>query len=55
MEKQIRTRGLDAEDLTRAEGSTLGTVLPGEAKRGVKQRTVLEDRLDKMGLPVDLR
>jgi len=55
LEKQIRTRGLDAEDLTRAEGSTLGTVLPGEANRGIKQRTALEDRLDKMGLPVDLR
>ncbi len=55
LEKQIRTRGLDAEDLTRAKGSTLGTVLPGEANRGIKQRTALEDRLDKMGLPVDLR
>jgi len=56
LEKQIRSRGLDAEDLKRAEGSTLGTVLPGEEKKyGTKQRTALEDRLDKMGLPVDLR
>jgi histone-lysine N-methyltransferase SETD3 len=55
LEKQIKTRGLDAEDLKRAEGSTLGTVLPGEERRGQKQRTALEDRLDKMGLPVDLR
>lgn len=56
LEKQIRTRGLDAEDLDRAEGSTLGLVLPGEEKKyGTKQRTALEDRLDKMGLPVDLR
>jgi histone-lysine N-methyltransferase SETD3 len=55
LEKQIRTRGLDADGLKRAEGSTLGTVLPGESSKGVKQRTALEDRLDKMGLPVDLR
>jgi len=56
LEKQIRTRGLDAEDLQRAEGSTLGIVLPGEEKRyGTKQRTALEDRLEQMGLPVDLR
>ncbi len=56
LENQIRTRGLDGEDLQRAEGSTLGIVLPGEEKRyGTKQRTALEDRLDKMGLPVDLR
>ena len=56
LEKQIRTRGLDSEDLARAEGSTLGKVLPGEERRyGSKQRTALEDRLEKMGLPVDLR
>jgi len=55
LEKQIRTRGLDAEDLKRAEGSTLGTVLPGDEKKGAKQRTALEDRLNKMGLPVDLK
>jgi histone-lysine N-methyltransferase SETD3 len=56
LEKQIRTRGLDAMDLKRAGGSTLGTVLPGEKEKyGTKQRTALEDRLDKMGLPVDLR
>lgn len=56
LEKQIKTRGLDAMDLKRAEGSTLGTVLPGEKEKyGARQRTALEDRLDKMGLPVDLR
>jgi histone-lysine N-methyltransferase SETD3 len=56
LEKQIKTRGLDATDLKRAEGSTLGTVLPGEKEKyGTRQRTALEDRLDKMGLPVDLR
>jgi len=53
--KQIRQQGLDTEELERAEGSTLGKVLPGDAKYGVKQRTALEDRLEKMGLPVDLR
>ena len=53
LEKQVRTRGLDDNILERAEGSTLGKVLPGE--KGKKQRTALEDRLEKMGLPVDLR
>lgn len=52
LEKQIRQQGLDAEELARAEGSTLGQVLPGDK---TKQRTALEDRLEKMGLPVDLR
>ncbi len=56
LEKQIIKQGLDAEDLARAEGSTLGKVLPGdERKYGLKQKTALEDRLDKMGLPVDLK
>lgn len=57
LEKQLRQQGLDAQDiLTRAEGSTLGQVLPGdERKYGAKQRTALEDRLEKMGLPIDLR
>ena len=54
LEKQIRTRGLDGDNLDRAEGSTLGVVLPGE-KDNVKQRTPLEDKFDRMGLPVDLR
>ena len=54
LEKQIRTRGLDGDNLDRAEGSTLGVVLPGE-KDNVKQRTPLEDRFDRMGLPIDLR
>lgn len=56
LEKQKVQQGLDAEDLARAEGSTLGQLLPGDEKRyGMKQRTALEDRLEKMGLPVDLR
>ena len=56
LENQIRKAGLDEVDLSRAEGSTLGQLLPGEERRyGMKQRTALEDRLDKMGLPVDIR
>lgn len=57
LENQIRKQGLnDEEVLERAEGSTLGKVLPGdERKYGMKQKTALEDRLEKMGLPVDLR
>mmetsp|Transcript_21309 Transcript_21309/g.28355 ORF Transcript_21309/g.28355 Transcript_21309/m.28355 type:complete len:104 (+) Transcript_21309:1738-2049(+) len=53
LEKQIRKKGLDAPDLQRAGGSTLGEVLPGD--RVGKQKTALEDRLEKMGLPVDLK
>ncbi|KAL3811990.1 hypothetical protein ACHAXA_009608 [Cyclostephanos tholiformis] len=53
LEKQIRNKGLDeVEVLTRAEGSTLGEVLKGETR---KQKTALEDKLEKMGLPVDIR
>ena len=52
LEKQIRNKGLDVDELERAEGSTLGRVLKGETR---KQRTALEDKLEKMGLPVDLR
>jgi len=57
LEKQIKSRGLDAEGLKRTDGSTLGQILPGEEKKyNVKQRTALEDRLlEKMGLPIDLR
>ena len=56
LEKQIRQQGLDDADLARAEGSTLGKLLPGEDRRyGYKQKTVLEDRLEKMGLPVDIK
>jgi histone-lysine N-methyltransferase SETD3 len=56
LEKQIIVQGLDTEGLVRAEGSTLGQVLPGDMKKyGMKQKTALEDRLEKMGLPVDLR
>jgi len=56
LENQIRKAGLDEIDLLRAEGSTLGQLLPGEERRyGYKQKTALEDRLDKMGLPVDIR
>lgn len=55
LEKQIIVQGLDSEELVRAEGSTLGQVLPGDRKKyGMKQKTALEDRLEKMGLPVDL-
>ena len=52
LEKQIRSKGLDIDGLARAEGSTLGEVLKGDK---FKQKTALEDRLEKMGLPVDLR
>lgn len=53
LEKQIRNKGLDDEDiLSRAEGSTLGEVLKGETR---KQKTALEDKLEKMGLPIDIR
>ncbi|ACI65232.1 ribulose-1,5-bisphosphate carboxylase/oxygenase small subunit N-methyltransferase I [Phaeodactylum tricornutum CCAP 1055/1] len=56
LEKQLQQQGLDVEDLARAEGSTLGQVLPGDQRKyGMKQKTSLEDRLQKMGLPVDLR
>ena len=56
LEKQILVQGLDSEELARAEGSTLGQVLPGDREKyGMKQKTALEDRLEKMGLPVDLR
>jgi len=56
LEKQIIVQGLDSEGLLRAEGSTLGRVLPADERRyGMKQRTALEDRLEKMGLPVDLK
>jgi histone-lysine N-methyltransferase SETD3 len=55
LEKQIRQQGLESTDLARAEGSTLGIVLPGDQKYGMKQKTSLEERLEKMGLPVDLR
>jgi Rubisco LSMT substrate-binding/SET domain len=56
LEKQIVVQGLDVEELSRAEGSTLGQVLPGDERRyGMKQRSALEDRLEKMGLPIDLR
>ncbi|CAB9525785.1 Ribulose-1,5 bisphosphate carboxylase/oxygenase large subunit N-methyltransferase [Seminavis robusta] len=56
LEKQILVQGLDTEELTRAEGSTLGQVLPGDMEKyGMKQKTALEDRLEKMGLPIDLR
>jgi hypothetical protein len=53
LEKQIRNKGLDDEEvLSRAEGSTLGEVLKGETR---KQKTALEDKLEKMGLPIDIR
>lgn len=53
LEKQIRQQGLeDAASLVRAQGSTLGQSLPGDKR---KQKTALEDRLEKLGLPVDLK
>ena len=56
LENQIIKQGLGDENLARAQGSTLGQLLPGdERKYGMKQKTALEDRLEKMGLPVDLR
>jgi Rubisco LSMT substrate-binding/SET domain len=56
LEKKIMQQGLNSESLLRAGGSTLGQVLPGdERKLGIKQKTALEDRLEKMGLPIDLR
>jgi hypothetical protein len=56
LQKQISQQGLDDGELARAEGSTLGQLLPGdERKYGMKQKTALEERLEKMGLPVDLR
>ena len=56
LERQIQQQGLDKEDLERAEGSTLGQVLAGdERKYGMKQKTALEERLEKMGLPVDIK
>jgi hypothetical protein len=54
LEKQIRRKALDSEDLQRAGGSTLGEVLPCDEKK-CKERSALEDRLEKMSLPVDLR
>lgn len=56
LEKQMMQQGLDSDELARAEGSTLGQLLPGDEKKvGLKPRTALEDRLEKMGLPIDLR
>lgn len=54
LEKQIRSRGLDAVELPRAGGSTEGQVLPGERLSIKKQKSSLENRLEKLGLPVDL-
>uniref|UniRef100_A0A7S2JZ65 SET domain-containing protein n=1 Tax=Leptocylindrus danicus TaxID=163516 RepID=A0A7S2JZ65_9STRA len=57
LQKQMRTRGLMEDDLQRAGGSTLGQALPGDDRMygEGKPRTALEDRLAKMGLPVDIR
>jgi histone-lysine N-methyltransferase SETD3 len=52
LERQMQQQGLDSDNLEYAEGSTLGKALPGDAR---KQKTALEDRLEKMGLPIDLR
>jgi Rubisco LSMT substrate-binding/SET domain len=56
LEKQIRVQGLEGAAVSRAEGNTLGQVLPGDERRyGMKQKTALEDRLERLGLPVDLK
>lgn len=55
LEKQLQRQGLDGLGLARAEGSTLGTSLPGDEKLGLKQKTTLEERLEKLGLPIDLK
>ena len=57
LEKQMRTRGLLEDGLERAGGSTLGQALPGDDRMygDGKSKTALEDRLAKMGLPVDIR
>ena len=60
LEKEMRSRGLaGGEDtLERAGGKTQGISLAGDDKKfGEKRggRTALEERLEKMGLPIDLR
>mmetsp|Transcript_14339 Transcript_14339/g.31382 ORF Transcript_14339/g.31382 Transcript_14339/m.31382 type:complete len:153 (+) Transcript_14339:285-743(+) len=56
LEKQLKNRGLDVNDLERAGGNTAGKVLEGDERRfGIKQRTALEERLEAMGLPIDLK
>jgi hypothetical protein len=57
LERQLQRQGLDRdENLQRAEGNTLGQVLADDARKyGYKQKTALEDRLEKMGLPIDLK
>eukprot|EP00587_Corethron_hystrix_P002337 CAMPEP_0113312620 /NCGR_PEP_ID=MMETSP0010_2-20120614/9385_1 /TAXON_ID=216773 ORGANISM="Corethron hystrix, Strain 308" /NCGR_SAMPLE_ID=MMETSP0010_2 /ASSEMBLY_ACC=CAM_ASM_000155 /LENGTH=572 /DNA_ID=CAMNT_0000168497 /DNA_START=73 /DNA_END=1788 /DNA_ORIENTATION=- /assembly_acc=CAM_ASM_000155 len=47
LEKQLKNRGLDVNDLERAGGNTAGKVLEGDERRfGIKQRTALEERLE---------
>jgi Rubisco LSMT substrate-binding/SET domain len=59
LERQMAKQGLSDGTFTefdggeRAGGNTLGVALPGEDIR--KQKSPLEDRLEKMGLPIDLR
>jgi len=59
LEKQMKTRGLmDFENLSRADGNTnLSREQEEEMmrKKGWKVRSALEERLDSMGLPIDLR
>jgi len=59
LEKQMKTRGLmDFENLSRAGGNTNVSREQEEElmrKKGWKVRSALEERLDSMGLPVDLR
>ncbi|GMH88665.1 hypothetical protein TrVE_jg3280 [Triparma verrucosa] len=56
LEKEIKKRGLEGET-RRAGGETRGVELKGdEEKFGEKRgRSGIEDRLEKMGLPVDFR
>ena len=58
LEKEIRNRGLgEAGLLKRAEGDAGGAGLEGDDRKYGKfgGKTALERRLEKMGLPVDLR
>jgi histone-lysine N-methyltransferase SETD3 len=52
LEKQIRSKGLDGDNLSSAEGNNRGQILTGDDGTG-KRRTALEERIAQMGLPVD--
>ena len=58
LQKEMKNRGLDQEEgLSFAQGRTAGVTLKGDEKKFLiaKGRTALEERLEKMGLPVDIR